>query len=44
MFKIMLCCFVGMFISMLVKKMWVVVDERGIFVEIDVFGVFEFDI
>ncbi|CNL75515.1 MULTISPECIES: PTS sugar transporter subunit IIB [Yersinia] len=43
MFKIMLCCSAGMSTSMLVKKMRVVADERGIPVEIDAFGVSEFD-
>ncbi|MFL4556460.1 PTS sugar transporter subunit IIB [Yersinia canariae] len=43
MFKIMLCCSAGMSTSMLVRKMRTVAEERGIPVEIDAFGVSEFD-
>lgn len=43
MYKIMLCCFVGMFISLLVRKMVEVVNECDLLVQIDVYGVFEFD-
>lgn len=41
--KIMFCCFVGMFISMLVKKMVEEVEKRNFEVDIKVFGVVEFE-
>lgn len=44
MFKIMLCCSAGMSTSMLVRKMLAVAEERGTPVEIEAFGVSEFDI
>lgn len=43
MFKIMLCCSAGMSTSMLVRKMRAVAEERNMAVEIDAFGVSEFD-
>ncbi len=43
MVKIMLCCSAGMSTSMLVRKMLVVAEERGLEVEIDAYGVSEFD-
>lgn len=44
MFKIMLCCSAGMSTSMLVRKMLAVAEERGTPVQIEAFGVSEFDI
>lgn len=43
MYKIMLCCSAGMSTSMLVRKMRAVAEERAIPVEIEAFGVSEFD-
>jgi len=43
MYKIMLCCSAGMSTSMLVRKMRIVAEERAIPVEIEAFGVSEFD-
>lgn len=43
MFKIMLCCSAGMSTSLLVRKMVEAADERGLPVEIDAYGVAEFD-
>ncbi len=43
MYKIMLCCSAGMSTSMLVRKMRMVAEERAIPVEIEAFGVSEFD-
>ncbi|WP_299997130.1 PTS sugar transporter subunit IIB [uncultured Cedecea sp.] len=43
MYKIMLCCSAGMSTSMLVRKMRTVAEERAIPVEIEAFGVSEFD-
>ncbi len=44
MFKIMLCCSAGMSTSMLVRKMLAVAEERGLPVEIEAYGVSEFDV
>ncbi|MGB8664562.1 PTS sugar transporter subunit IIB [Serratia plymuthica] len=43
MYKIMLCCSAGMSTSLLVRKMVEAADERGLPVEIDAYGVAEFD-
>ncbi|MFK8258418.1 PTS sugar transporter subunit IIB [Erwinia sp. AnSW2-5] len=43
MVKIMLCCSAGMSTSMLVRKMVEAANERGIAVEIEAYGVAEFD-
>lgn len=43
MYKIMLCCSAGMSTSMLVKKMRAVADEKNLPIEIDAYGVSEFD-
>ena len=43
MYKIMLCCSAGMSTSMLVRKMTEVAAERGLTVEINAFGIAEFD-
>ncbi|MEM6159616.1 PTS sugar transporter subunit IIB [Erwinia sp. P6884] len=43
MFKIMLCCSAGMSTSMLVRKMKEVAEERGQPVEIEAYGIAEFD-
>ena len=43
MFKIMLCCSAGMSTSLLVKKMIAEAEQRGLPVEINAFGVAEFD-
>ncbi len=43
MFRIMLCCSAGMSTSLLVRKMEEAAKERDIPVEIDAFGVAEFD-
>ncbi len=43
MYKIMLCCSAGMSTSMLVRKMTEVAAERGLAVEINAFGIAEFD-
>ncbi|WP_428945917.1 PTS sugar transporter subunit IIB [Pantoea sp. FN060301] len=43
MFKIMLCCSAGMSTSMLVRKMKEVAQERGQPVEIEAYGIAEFD-
>lgn len=43
MFRIMLCCSAGMSTSLLVRKMVEAAKERDIPVEIDAFGVAEFD-
>ena len=43
MYKIMLCCSAGMSTSMLVRKMVEVAEERGLEVEINAFGIAEFD-
>ncbi|MFP2514900.1 PTS sugar transporter subunit IIB [Buttiauxella agrestis] len=43
MVKIMLCCSAGMSTSLLVKKMLTVAEERGMPVEIEAYGVAEFD-
>lgn len=44
MLKIMLCCSAGMSTSMLVRKMLAAAEERGLPVEIEAYGVAEFDI
>ncbi|WLS80912.1 PTS sugar transporter subunit IIB [Erwinia pyri] len=43
MYKIMLCCSAGMSTSLLVRKMAEAAAERGLEVEINAFGVVEFD-
>ncbi|MGP3592345.1 PTS sugar transporter subunit IIB [Vagococcus sp. WN89Y] len=43
MFRIMLCCSAGMSTSLLVRKMVEAAGERGLDVEIDAYGVAEFD-
>ncbi|AHJ76014.1 MULTISPECIES: PTS sugar transporter subunit IIB [Enterobacteriaceae] len=43
MFRIMLCCSAGMSTSLLVRKMLEAAKERDIPVEIDAYGVAEFD-
>ncbi len=43
MFKIMLCCSAGMSTSMLVRKMLEEANQRGLAVEIEAYGVSEFD-
>ena len=43
MVKIMLCCSAGMSTSLLVRKMLSVAEERGMPVEIEAYGVAEFD-
>ncbi|WP_039058002.1 PTS sugar transporter subunit IIB [Enterobacter sp. Bisph1] len=43
MFRIMLCCSAGMSTSLLVRKMVDAANERQIPVEIDAYGVAEFD-
>lgn len=43
MYKIMLCCSAGMSTSMLVRKMAEVAEKRGLEVEINAFGIAEFD-
>lgn len=43
MFRIMLCCSAGMSTSLLVRKMVEAAQERGLEVEIDAYGVAEFD-
>ena len=43
MFRIMLCCSAGMSTSLLVRKMLEAAKERGLEVEIDAYGVAEFD-
>lgn len=43
MYKIMLCCSAGMSTSLLVRKMAEAAAERGLEVEINAFGVAEFD-
>lgn len=43
MFRIMLCCSAGMSTSLLVRKMLEAAKEREIPVEIDAYGVAEFD-
>jgi len=43
MFRIMLCCSAGMSTSMLVRKMVEAANEKGIAVEIEAYGVAEFD-
>lgn len=43
MVRIMLCCSAGMSTSMLVRKMKEAAEERGLAVEIDAYGVAEFD-
>lgn len=43
MVKIMLCCSAGMSTSMLVRKMVEAANERELAVEIDAYGVAEFD-
>ncbi|WP_130835902.1 PTS sugar transporter subunit IIB [[Erwinia] mediterraneensis] len=43
MYKIMLCCSAGMSTSMLVRKMSDAAEERGLPVQIEAFGVAEFD-
>lgn len=44
MYRIMLCCSAGMSTSMLVRKMVEAAEERGLPVQIDAYGVSEFDI
>lgn len=44
MFRIMLCCSAGMSTSLLVKKMVEAAESRELPVEIDAYGVSEFDI
>ena len=44
MVKIMLCCSAGMSTSLLVRKMLSVAEERGMPVEIEAYGVAEFDV
>lgn len=43
MVRIMLCCSAGMSTSMLVRKMVEAANERGLAVEIEAYGVAEFD-
>ena len=43
MFKIMLCCSAGMSTSLLVRKMVEAANERDLPVQIDAYGVSEFD-
>lgn len=43
MFRIMLCCSAGMSTSLLVRKMLEAAKERELEVEIDAYGVAEFD-
>ncbi|MBS1205254.1 MAG: sugar transporter subunit [Proteobacteria bacterium] len=43
MFRIMLCCSAGMSTSLLVRKMLEAAKERELQVEIDAYGVAEFD-
>lgn len=43
MVRIMLCCSAGMSTSMLVRKMKEAAEKRGLAVEIDAYGVAEFD-
>ena len=43
MYKIMLCCSVGMSTSLLVRKMVEAANERDLPVQIDAYGVSEFD-
>ncbi|KGD85388.1 PTS system cellobiose-specific IIB component [Pantoea sp. PNA 14-12] len=43
MIRIMLCCSAGMSTSMLVRKMVEVADQRGLAVQIDAWGIAEFD-
>lgn len=44
MFRIMLCCSAGMSTSLLVRKMIEAAEERKLPVQIDAYGVSEFDI
>ncbi|EMK5832352.1 PTS sugar transporter subunit IIB [Citrobacter sedlakii] len=44
MFRIMLCCSAGMSTSLLVRKMVEAAEERKLLVQIDAYGVSEFDI
>ncbi|HEY3590946.1 MAG TPA: PTS sugar transporter subunit IIB [Buttiauxella sp.] len=44
MVKIMLCCSAGMSTSLLVRKMLAAAEERGLPVEIEAYGVAEFDV
>lgn len=44
MYKIMLCCSAGMSTSLLVRKMVEAANERDLPVQIDAYGVSEFDI
>ncbi|MET6675676.1 PTS sugar transporter subunit IIB [Citrobacter amalonaticus] len=44
MFRIMLCCSAGMSTSLLVRKMVEAAEERKLPVQIDAYGVSEFDI
>ena len=44
MYKIMLCCSAGMSTSLLVRKMVEAAEERKLPVQIDAYGVSEFDI
>ncbi len=44
MVRIMLCCSAGMSTSLLVKKMVEAAESRELPVEIDAYGLFEFDI
>ena len=44
MVKIMLCCSAGMSTSLLVRKMLSVAEERGMPVEIEAYGIAEFDV
>lgn len=43
MVRIMLCCSAGMSTSMLVRKMKEAAEQRGLPVEIDAYGIAEFD-
>lgn len=43
MFRIMLCCSAGMSTSLLVRKMVEAAEARGVAVDIDAYGVAEFD-
>ena len=43
MYKIMLCCSAGMSTSLLVRKMVEAANERDLPVQIDAYGVSEFD-
>jgi len=43
MYRIMLCCSAGMSTSLLVRKMVDAAEERNLDVEIDAYGVAEFD-